>query len=240
VVEFNDYFKALITDRRKEASDQRIAFLTSSSVSSPLRFREDLLTIQLICDSANNVYEQMVRDGLWSSTVKKNLPASQVLNTSTLTCFNCGKSHHIRDCPEPRNIQLVSQNKTKFRQQKSSGNTTSQSMSAPNRGNNRNQRVSGAGTSNSANQRTKSTKKRAPARKSLFKWRPPDHDETRRLISTQDHGERLYEWNASTRRWTPEEVPAANVANLQPTTDAALRAQVADVQRQLHALNARL
>jgi hypothetical protein len=50
----------------------------------------------------------------------------------------------------------------------------------------------------------------------------------------------LYEWNASTRRWTPEEVPAANVANLQPTTDAALRAQVADVQRQLYALNARL
>jgi hypothetical protein len=115
VVEFNDYFKALITDRRKEVSDQRVAFLTSSNVSSPLRFREDLLTIQLICDSANNVYEQMVRDGLWSSTVKsKNLPASQVLITSTLTCFNCGKQQHIRDCPEPRNIQLVSQNKTKL------------------------------------------------------------------------------------------------------------------------------
>jgi hypothetical protein len=158
VVEFNDYFKALITDRRKEVSDQRIAYLTSSNVSSPLRFHEDLLTIQLICDSANNVYEQMVRDGLWSSTVKSNnLPASQVLITSTLTCFNCGKQHHIRDCSEPLNIQLVSQNKTKFRQQKSSGNTTSQNMPAPNRGNNRNQRVTGAGTSNSANQRIQQT-----------------------------------------------------------------------------------
>jgi hypothetical protein len=78
VVEFNDYFKALITDRRKDASDKRIAFLTSSSLSSPLRFREDLLTIQLICDSANNVYEQMVRDGLWNSTVKKNLRVTSV------------------------------------------------------------------------------------------------------------------------------------------------------------------
>jgi hypothetical protein len=52
-----------------------------------------------------------------------------------------GKSWKSPDCPEPRNIQLVGQNKSKFRQQKSSGNTSNQRMSmpAPSPGNNRNQ-----------------------------------------------------------------------------------------------------
>jgi hypothetical protein len=239
VPEFNDHFKSLTTDRRKEVSDQRIAFLTST-VSSPPMFCEDLVTVQRICDGANNVYEQMVRDGLWNTTIKtKPNSTSHALNTTTVTCFNCEKQHHLNDCPEPRDKEKVEQNKAKFRKSKSVTSdrktTTSSGSISPKKTN-----------------AVKTDKNHFSSKKNLFKWRPPDRNESKRVISTQSHGERVYVWDPSTKRWNPEEAPAVNVttgssATLTTATpsnnagiDAALRAQVADVQRQLHALNEKL
>jgi hypothetical protein len=74
---------------------------------------------------------------------------------------------------------------------------------------------------------------------------PPDHNEPRRVISTKANGELVYLWDATTNRWKPENPPvvsvaAATVTPEDATSDAALRAQVADVQRQLRALNKKL
>jgi hypothetical protein len=50
--------------------------------ASPPVFSEDLDTIQRLYDSANIVYEHLVREGLWSTVVKNKPPTvSQVLMT---------------------------------------------------------------------------------------------------------------------------------------------------------------
>jgi hypothetical protein len=36
--------------------------------------------------------------------------------------------------------------------------------------------------------------------KAPFKWRPPDRNEKKRVISTKNHDERVYIWDASTKR----------------------------------------
>jgi hypothetical protein len=83
VPEFNAHFSSLTTDRRKEFADRRVAFLTSTTVTTPSAFLENLITIQRICDGANIVYEQLLRDGLWNAVVKtKTTP--HILNTTTV------------------------------------------------------------------------------------------------------------------------------------------------------------
>jgi hypothetical protein len=74
-------------------------------------------------------------------------------------------------------------------------------------------------------------------------------------MNQNDFGERVHSWNASTTRWVPDQEPSVNVASAPVTvastltnastvpnngSDTALRVQLADIQRQLHALNARL
>jgi hypothetical protein len=116
VTEFNDHFKALTTDRRKELSDRRIALLQSTAVTSPTFFQEVLETIQRLCDSANNIYEQMVCDGLWKNTIKtRPTSTSHVLTASTIFSFNCGEPHHLNDCPKPKDKHRIDSNKSKFR-----------------------------------------------------------------------------------------------------------------------------
>jgi hypothetical protein len=55
---------------------------------------------------------------------------------------------------------------------------------------------------------------RETSRKPFFQWRPPEGNETKRVIFTKDHGERVHVWNSSTKRWTSEETPAASAANV--------------------------
>jgi hypothetical protein len=70
VPEFNAHFSSLTTDCRKEFADRRVAFLTSTTVTTLSAFLEIFIIIQRICDGANIVYEQLVRDGLWNAVVK--------------------------------------------------------------------------------------------------------------------------------------------------------------------------
>jgi hypothetical protein len=75
VPEFNAHFITFTTEWRREATDARIASLTSTTLASPPVFSEDLDTIPRICDSANVVYEHPVREGVWSTDVK-NKPST--------------------------------------------------------------------------------------------------------------------------------------------------------------------
>jgi hypothetical protein len=97
-------------------------------VTSPTFFQENLDTIQRLCDSANNIYEQMVRDCLWKNTIKtRPSSTSHVLTVSTIVCFNCGEQHHLNDCPKPKDKQQIESNKSKFRAASSRGPQNSKS-----------------------------------------------------------------------------------------------------------------
>jgi hypothetical protein len=107
----------------------------------------------------------------------------------------------------------------------------------------------------SPNTSSNAEKKKGSSRKPFYKWRPPEGNESTRVISTKDHGERVHLWNAATKRYFPTQDPSVNVASVPVTvastltnaatvanngSDAALRVQLAGEQRQLHALHARL
>jgi hypothetical protein len=192
-------------------------------VATPPVFSEDLNTIQRLCDSANIVYEHLVREGLWSTVVKqKPSTTSQLLMTSDL-----GPNSHVNRSSVPK----VSNGTKKSRNQ------------------------TGRHMDRAKNTSSNAEKKKGPSRKPFYKWRPPEGNETTRVISIKDHGETLHSWNAATKRWVPAQDSSVNVASVPVTvastlsnaatapnngSDAALRVQLADVQRQLHALNARL
>jgi hypothetical protein len=221
IQEFNAHFSTLTTDWRKEATEARIASLTSTTVATPPVFSEDLKTIQRLCDSANIVYEHLVREGLWSTLVKhKPSTTSQVLLTGDLGSHSQANQSSVSK----------GSNGTKKRRNQKQGQKMNKAKK----------------TSSNAD------KKKGPSNKPFYKWRPPEGNESTRVISIKDHGETLHSWNATTKRWVPVQDTSVNVASAPVTvastlltapnngSDAALRVQLADVQRQLHALNARL
>jgi hypothetical protein len=93
--------------------------------------------------------------------------------------------------------------------------------------------------------------KKSQKRKPFYKWRPPEGNETKRVISIKDFGERAHVWNTSTKRWIPEGEASANLTSIPNESvppaivastltnavtgpnngsDAALGVQMADVQ----------
>jgi hypothetical protein len=65
----------------------------------------------------------------------------------------------------------------------------------------------GVGKRNDKQKPNNSSKKDAKKSQScnpFYKWRPPEGNETKRVISTKDFAVRAHVWNAFTKRWIPE------------------------------------
>jgi hypothetical protein len=221
---FNVQFDKIAAERDTEAILDRVHRLRGQPVP-PHVWKDDLNTIHLITDSADQYFDRFSRSGEWTKNGKnKPSPVPQVMVT-TVTCFNCGKAHHWLSCPDPIDESRVNENKAEFLQKKEAS-----------RFNPRKQRLN-----------EKSDSKFSKTSRRPFKFRPPDRpSETKRVIHTDNLGEHLHLWDDSTKRWIPETIstdgtlashgnalntvgPSTNIStNINPS---ALRAQMAEIQR---------
>jgi hypothetical protein len=194
-------------------------------------------TIQWLTDGAKHVYEQCCCDAAWTKAIKTKAVDhhdSLALST-TLTCFNCGKSHQLDDCPTAPDEARISRNIAAFRTKRREGKKSEQNQRKATSSNN---------SSSSVPKTTSASSKKKPSlgnRPNNF--RPPDSDaETKRVIRLKAHGETVHNWKPATKRWdqvfhsalTTVGTTASNPNTTIPTDEATvLRAQIAELQRQM-------
>jgi hypothetical protein len=235
---FNDHFKSLQSDYEKERMSASVdSYNTSASATT--RFKDDLATIQWLTDGAKHYYEECCCDGIWFKTIKTkggDQNASQAL-TTTVTCFNRGNSHHLSNCPVPLDESRISKNKAAYRKKK--GEVKAKGVDNSN---------ASAPKAKKKNDSIKTSKhSKSSSGKSLDLFRPPSHNETKRVITTKTHGEKVYTWNPSTARWDMDSPsahtasgPSASTPVVQTDDASALRAQIAELQRQMVTLNPKI
>jgi hypothetical protein len=237
VARFNDHFKSLQFDYEKEKMTFSVDSLNMASTAQ-VRFKEDIATIQWLTDGAKHVFEECNCDGIWTTAVKTKAgdqsSDSHVLST-TVTCFNCGKSHHLNNCPNPPNETRIAKNKAAYRKKKE--DLKSKTKKPP------------AISSSTAKSGSSGGSDRPKSSKHPNQFRPPDNNETKRVIRTKANGEVVYSWNPSTKRWDPDSSSINNVTGTVaptpvasvPTDDTSvLRAQIAELQRQMIHLNSKI
>ena len=242
---FNDYFEQLersvMFDEDYAHSANRYGVLAAGSTRSFSNTYDDanrLLTV------AETHYERLVRKGDWAKHIKGGKKKDAAFHADGGAkdgnkpqfkgdCFNCGGKHLLSDCPKPKDQAKIDANKAKFLEAKRARGA------APGNGNtpaNGNRPAPGTG-----------------------KWRKPeDHENGLRIIDGKP-----YKWNATTKRWNPQDAPSSGAPapapaagtgqpagahnNQAPSTGsgsgntkddaAALRAQIAELTRQLAASN---
>jgi hypothetical protein len=72
---------------------------------------------------------------------------------------------------------------------------------------------SGFSTPPAAKTSGSSDKKKSSSNKRLNQLRPPDNNETKRVITSKYNGEIVHTWNSSTRGWDPDAATVNNVTN---------------------------
>jgi hypothetical protein len=196
-------------------------------------------------------------------------PAS-TLHTAllTTTCFNCGsKDHVLPACPKERNEQRIAANKSKFREQKKLAKAASKSngkgQPSASKGTTDSSDTHSTGSSSGQSSSTSNNTARD-------KFRPPSEGEShQRFIWTRSHGSQPYKWNTQTNRWdimvplptsnqgannrtssgqrrdsgeaSSSSLTTASSTKLSDgTSDAALRARLAEMERKLQQLNDKL
>ena len=82
---------------------------------------DDLLVL------AEDSYLDMCQDSKWSGTSTWGKSRFLGDDSPKLTCWNCGRNHHIKDCPEPHNEDLIKANK-KFNSNKETKLGSSKSL----------------------------------------------------------------------------------------------------------------
>lgn len=218
---FNNQFQQISTARTAEVASARIASQSAKALPVSV-YTNDLATVQLLTNMADQFYDSYSQNGTWSMHVKTKASTAQVtqqaLSTNNpVTCFNCGKSHHLKDCPNPTDDKRIQRAKSKYlkekndrRQSQRNGDASTPSRSSSS--NDRTQRGASAATSD---------KKTSNSGRHDNRFRPPDNpSETRRFIHTKANGEQPYLWNSSTNRWEIQSSPSVNLAGVPPVTAA--------------------
>lgn len=263
VTAFNSQFQQIATARASEEANRRISEQTGKS-APVATYSNTFQSIQFLTNMADQFYDQYTQEGHWSKYVKtkaSNSDQQAALNTTAPKCFNCGESHHLKECPKPIDEARVTRNKeaylkAKNERRQNSRNSQNGNSSGTTTNNNKSTTTStsGSGTSNSTSNNGDNNGR------TDNRFRPPENpNETRRFIRTRKHGEQAYNWNATTNRWEMQNAPAATVTTAPAASDtkplpspapsattatsqseAAIRAEIAEITRRVQALNTRL
>ena len=185
------------------------------------------LTAEHIFQLAELQYRQLVETSAWNGVADKRAESvfkAAGATSGTLVCWNCGAGHHLRDCPKPLDKARVKAAKKEFQKQSRA-------------------------SKHSKGGKPPSTGATTPGK---GKWRKPEAGENnRRVINGSPHV-----YDSSAKRWfrdtahlsaapapppadtsAPAPAPAAAQASLAgAATDAARRAQVANLARQFQSV----
>lgn len=261
---FNAQFDNIAVKRASEQADVRIA-LDAGQAAPALIYSNTLTTVEKLLHLASTFYDRYTREGLWQIHVKSKAVAEDpermvavpaTTNRSALltsTCFNCGSPDHtVPDCPTPHDSTRIDANKSKYMEEKRRLKAERRpGQGSGGRGNGSSTGGGRGGQGTNANQ--------------TDKWRPPSEGgDTQRFIHTRTLGSQPYKWNPQTQRWDiMVSIPASNhgansgssanttsappaeteaVLNTYGSSDSgddasALRAQLAEMQRQIQRLN---
>ena len=109
VPEFNGYFSQMRRTLKTET------ILNKGIASTTVTIHDQ---IDHVLDLATELYREMHTNDEWSgaSTQGNELIFTAAATTGKVTCWNCGKDHHLNKCPEPKNKDRINQNKQAFQQ----------------------------------------------------------------------------------------------------------------------------
>jgi hypothetical protein len=216
-------------------------------------------------DKTWNTYVKTKNAAPASTPQSDSKPAAALV---TGTCFNCGsKDHMLPDCPKPTDNKRITANKQKYLDAKKKAKADQTGSSAPPslpHGTNKTQPSQRTLPTNNGNGNNGTPSER------LSKWDPPrEGGSQNRFIWTRTHGNQPYQFNPQTCRWdmmvpipassqgantgtggtastssanssnTQAKSPSANTARAGDNT-AELRAKLAELQRQMEAINEQL
>jgi hypothetical protein len=118
---FNDLFE----DLKKQLMAARLQASITKYKLAPAGsnlLSNDMNTVEFVLEYANRAYLDLFQSGEWDACINKT-PGAASHHTPVpgatpstprrgLICFNCGKDHHLRDCPEPRDEVKIAKART--------------------------------------------------------------------------------------------------------------------------------
>jgi hypothetical protein len=116
VPEFNAHFAAMQTKIATEEATKQVKSLTGDNTAVARELKNDLETIKLLCNLAQQFYDRYKLLGVWAKHVKNRAPV-EGLNAmmSNSPCFNCGqKGHVVKECPCELNEEQVNKRRQTY------------------------------------------------------------------------------------------------------------------------------
>lgn len=116
---FNDLFEDLLKQLMASRLQASITKFNLAPTGADL-LKNDLATVDFVLEYASRAYNDLYQNGDWDGCINAppgaashHTPANPPTTPKRgLTCFNCGKDHHLRDCPIPRDEERISKART--------------------------------------------------------------------------------------------------------------------------------